>query len=260
MLVVDDVKDLVAILKFLKPEEPGSFLLPLLHHICKSFPAAGLHASAVTLSCPGHAEPRTVSFPGFLLLEEAESSFETSIQSIEKIDAWFVPVEEPQLSALSSRMMRQEKPVASVEIDEIRLGEGLHSAQAFSSLLQADQVDVRTLVVSEAIGEEGWRILARIPDRETRIGSILVTRDGLAQGKKEDIKHLFDAGCEFQLCKTLEDLNAHRVCLYFGNYNKDWTYKGSMFERMLDMSETEFNLELERWKEPEFNTKNIFKH
>ena len=104
------------------------------------------------------------------------------------------------------------------------------------------------------------RIQSRSQDFETRIRSILVTRDGLAQGKREDIKHLFDAGCGFRICRTLEDLYAHRVCLYFGNYNKDWTYKGSMFERMLDMSETEFNLELERWKEPEFNTKNIFKH
>ena len=68
VLVLDDVKDLVAILKFLKLEEPGSFLLPLLHHICKSFPAAGVFASAVTLNRPGHEDPRAVSLLGFLLL------------------------------------------------------------------------------------------------------------------------------------------------------------------------------------------------
>ena len=248
MVVLDDVKDLVAILKFLKPEEPSSFLLPLLHHICKSFPAAGLHASAMTLSCPGHAEPRTVSFPGFLLLEEAESSFETSIQSIEKIDAWFVPVEEPQLSALSSRMMRQEKPVASVEIDEIRLGGGLHSAQAFSSLLQADRVDVRILVVSDAIGEEGWGILAKAirPGILQNIG-IVITRDGLAQGKREDIKDLFDAGCLFQIYKTLEDLQTKNLeaSLLFDQEDNDWT----RFERVMDMPEQEFIGEVERQEE-----------
>ena len=37
--VLDDVKDLVAILKLLKLEEPGRFLLPLLHHVCEKFPA-----------------------------------------------------------------------------------------------------------------------------------------------------------------------------------------------------------------------------
>ena len=39
LMVLDDVKDLVAILKFLNLEEPGGFLQPLLHHICESFPA-----------------------------------------------------------------------------------------------------------------------------------------------------------------------------------------------------------------------------
>ena len=82
--VLDDVKDPVAILKFLKLEDPGSFLLPLLHHICERFPAE--EQEVVSLNRPGHEDPRRVSLQGFLLLEEAESSFGTSIQSIEKID------------------------------------------------------------------------------------------------------------------------------------------------------------------------------
>ena len=82
VLVLDDVKNLVAILKFLKLEDPSSFLLPLLNHICERFPAE----DGVSLNRPGHEDPRKVSLEGFLLLEEAESSFGTSIQSIEKID------------------------------------------------------------------------------------------------------------------------------------------------------------------------------
>ena len=39
VLVLDDVKDMVAILKFLKLEDPGIFLLPLLNHICERVPA-----------------------------------------------------------------------------------------------------------------------------------------------------------------------------------------------------------------------------
>ena len=76
VLVLDDVKDLVAILKFLKLEEPGSFLLPLLNHICENLAPV---ANAVALFCPGQTDPRLVSFQSFLLLEEAESSFGTSI-------------------------------------------------------------------------------------------------------------------------------------------------------------------------------------
>ena len=67
--VLDDVKDLVAILEFLKPEEPGSFLLPLLHHICEKFPAERF-ADRVVPNCPGHTDPCKVSLLGFLLLEE----------------------------------------------------------------------------------------------------------------------------------------------------------------------------------------------
>ena len=69
VLVLDDVKDLVAILKFLKLEEPGSFLLPLLHRICESF----AHEEGwffVALNRPGHTDPCKVSLLGFLLLEE----------------------------------------------------------------------------------------------------------------------------------------------------------------------------------------------
>ena len=64
------------------------------------------------------------------------------------------------------------------------------------------------LVVSEAIGEEGWRILAKAI-RPGILGGIIVTRDGLAQSKREDIKHLFDAGCMFRIYKSLEDLQAN---------------------------------------------------
>ena len=71
-----------------------------------------------------------MSLQGFLLLEEVESSFGTSIQSIQKIDE--VTLDESHLSALSSRMMRQENPVASISIMVVSLGGGLSSAQAFS--------------------------------------------------------------------------------------------------------------------------------
>ena len=113
VLVLDDVKDLVAILKFLKLEEPGSFRLPLLHHICEKFPPEEGRLF-VALNRPGHAEPCKVSLQGFLLLEEAERSFGTSIQSTEKIEVG--TLDEPHLSALNSRVMRQENPVASIKI------------------------------------------------------------------------------------------------------------------------------------------------
>ena len=237
VLVLDDVKNLVAILKFLKLEDPGSFLLPLLNHICESFPAE--EQKGVSLNCPGHDIPCRVSFPGFLLLEEAESSFGTSIQSIEKIDAWYeATLDELWLSALSSRIVRQENPVALINKWKVKLGGGLQSAQAFSILLQADRVGVGRLEVSEAIGEEGWRILAKAI-RPGILRRINVTRVELAQGKREDIKDLFDAGCCFRIYKTLEDLQTCNLeaSLFFDQEDNDWI----QFERVLDMSEQEFS-------------------
>ena len=134
-------------------------------------------------------------------------------------------------------MLRQENPVASISIREVRLGGGLQSAQAFSILLQADQVRVFRLEVSEAIGEEGWRILAKAI-RPGILRGINVTKDGLAQGKRDDIKHLFDAGCRFWIYKTLEDLPAGNLeaSLTVFKVVNNW----SQMERVLDMSEQEF--------------------
>ena len=100
------------------------------------------------------------------------------------------------------------------------------------------------LKVSEAIGEEGWRILAKAITPGILLGVISVTRDGLAQSKREDIKHLFDAGCMFRIYKTLEDLqedNWEASLVVYQEVN-DW----SRTERVLDMSEQEFGEEIER--------------
>ena len=95
--------------------------------------------------------------------------------------------------------------------------------------------------MSEAIGEEGWRILAKAI-RPGILGRILVTRDGLAQGKRDAVKHLFDAGCIFWIFKTLVDLQANnwRASLFFDQEDDDW----SQMEQVLDMSEEELNEEM----------------
>ena len=42
----------------------------------------------MVLNRTGHSDLKRVTFEGFLLLKEAESSFGTSIQSIERIEDW----------------------------------------------------------------------------------------------------------------------------------------------------------------------------
>ena len=70
VLVLDDVKNFVAILKFMKMEDPGIFLLPLLNHICEIFPVqAGRfpESDGVALNRPGQWPYRAAQSvtPGF---------------------------------------------------------------------------------------------------------------------------------------------------------------------------------------------------
>ena len=81
---------------------------------------------------------------------------------------------------------------------------GLKSAQAFSILMKAGQADVAELVVYEAIGEEGWKILAKAMPTGT-LPDIIVTWDALGRGirRRGDIKRLSNAGHDFhwRICR-----------------------------------------------------------
>ena len=222
--VEDDVLNLLTILRYIQPKEPQRLLLPLVNHICVRFPHGGGNWG-VALNRPGNAGSRNVSLQGFLLLEEAESSFGTSSQSIEGIRV--ESLDDVHLFALCSRIKRQKNPVASIAIRviEVRLGGGLQSAQALSILLQADEVDIGTLVVYQDIGEEGWRILARAIRPEVwRSKCIYVDRDGLAQAEREDIKRLIDAGRSFRIFKTLDDLQDRNMeaSFFIGPVDNNW--------------------------------------
>ena len=121
LLQAEDVKDLVKILKLMKVEEPSPFLLPLLDLICDPSPSKS-NFSYVSVICPNHPEPHKVTPDAFLMLEEVEGAFGTTVQSINSIRACdkFFPNEkndgplftmvpafpEPFLLAISSRMSR----------------------------------------------------------------------------------------------------------------------------------------------------------
>ena len=126
LLQGEDVKDLVKILKLMKLEEPSTFLLPLLDLICESRPSKP-DFSYVSVICPNHPEPHKVTPDAFLMLEEVEGAFGTTVQSIksiwacdtffknEKNDGPLFTMEpafpEPFLLAIRSRMSRQKEVV-----------------------------------------------------------------------------------------------------------------------------------------------------
>ena len=108
----ENVKALVRILHFMKPEEPAPLLMPLLDLICESRPGF-----AVEMTCPCRPEHHLISTDGFLLLEEVQRSFSTTEQSLKKCSfGWYSDwFHDMLLSAVGSRMTRQKKePVTNV--------------------------------------------------------------------------------------------------------------------------------------------------
>ena len=79
----DEVKELVEILKILNPKDPKSFLLPLLHSICKEYEYEYAWRPEVEMRCPCQDDPHRISADGFLILEEhVEGVFGTAVQSL----------------------------------------------------------------------------------------------------------------------------------------------------------------------------------
>ena len=75
-------------------------------------------------------EGNHVRFSGFLLLEEVEGTFDTALQNVLTVHTW--DLEEPSLSALASKITRQQKNVAAFKVCSIKL-QTEKSAEAFKT-------------------------------------------------------------------------------------------------------------------------------
>ena len=87
-----------------------------------------------------------------------------------------VNLEEPALSAVSSRMSRQQVTVSMISVFYGLEIEDNAGVQAYSALLQAQQVDI-DLTICGSLGEEGWE----------------ASKDGLVNVKKENIQSIWEA-------------------------------------------------------------------
>ena len=196
-----DLKNVVQILKLVELEDSSAFLLPLLDLICEKFPPPnhnelwmGEVRGEVQIACPCRADPHNVSLDGFLLLEEeVEGVFGTAYQSIKSVDSKY-NLCQPFLSALSSRISRQESAVSMVTVGRDLEIENKKGARAFSSLLHAQEVKMTNLKVAGEIGEEGWQVVARaMQTRPSAVSTVWTSKEGLEVGRKVDIKEIWEA-------------------------------------------------------------------
>ena len=241
------VKNLATILKLMG--QPKDLLLDLLDLICEGLPPlVDVVTNQLQIVCPRHPEPHNVSPAGFLLLEEVESVLGSTEQRIQSMDVGvlFGSI----MSAIGSRMTRQQDPVPSIRIRRRIEIETEKEAWAFHTLMsgQVEHVDTVTLEVKGSLGE-GWGAVAKAMQlRPDLVGWIWTSKPSLAEGKKDDIKNIWDTvGLEgFDVYQTTPDLECWKARGYsVGKPDDDWDW----LEQILDMREDEFAAIIKEAKE-----------
>ena len=136
------VKSLVEILKLMEDPE-GILLLDLLDVICERFATDDLFIqnsnkrshTHVSMGCPRHPDGHFIPLSAFLLLEEVEAAFGTTLQSLESVTGGTL-IGPTQLT-VSSRITRQKglgiaTTLSNIEF-EVKCRE---SVNAFKNLMQ----------------------------------------------------------------------------------------------------------------------------
>ena len=191
-------------------EDPWDLFRDLLKLICERFPAEdpgqdGGTFVKVRCSCRSQESSAvSVSPHGFLLLEAAEASMGSTEQNLELVVV--DKLGDHLLSAVGSRLTRQEGVDTRVVVRKAILCQGEESASAISSLMQhCGKVEVLGyLQVLQDIGKEGWTAL----------------REALS-GKLHDILHIDTGRKSFMRSARREDLKDIWDCL-----SVSWRFMG----------------------------------
>ena len=189
------------------------FLHHLLHHLLdviseKCAPDCNL-APSIKISCSCHG-PRSVSSLGFLLLEEVEASVGSTLQEIVWVGSPRTVLgflQEPVLSALASRMSRQQQKMEKVEAGWINITSE-ESARALLTLVQNTHTvgyaaeegavwnlrGVWRLKVSGKIEANGWAAIARaialIPQC---VQSVIASKELMREGTRGDLRTVWES-------------------------------------------------------------------
>ena len=202
------VNTLVALLKLMK--NPSRQLLDLLDVICDRFsteeeddddgPKPSFH-----MSCQRHPDGHLVSFEGLHVLEVVESAFGSAKQSVEAISGagstWLGSIlDHTILSALSARLVRQQKMMSAVSMIHVDIGDQ-RMADAFKTLLEFCPPAERTRRLSVKMSSEGggweWDAMAgALRLRPNILFWIQISKQLLGEGVEEDIRHVWEGvGC-----------------------------------------------------------------
>ena len=233
---MEDVRRMGQILKLLDLEDytTTSYILPLLDTICQKFASSGL-GSRIEMNCSCSMGSHALKPDGFLLLEEVEAVFRTTLQNIHQFRSYITELlGGPLLSALSSRISRQTEAVSKIYIDHLIL-EDTESIRTLSNLSKAEEFRVLGVCARE-LEVEGWELLARVLEKGPgTVGHFIATKKSLDRGRREDIRIVWDnVGQDFMICEPVSDERRARTVL--GKPADSWT---KLLE-ILDMTTAQF--------------------
>ena len=189
-----EIQHLTQILKNM--ENPKLRLLELLDVICDQ--CVPVRRSIIQVSCPspGHIS-HSVSPFCFSLLEEVEQALGTAEQAIEKIEVhnmFNLELEEKLwISALSSRVARQEGKVTRFYADEVLCKSPEEAAALHNLLRNSQKVEVMKLRIQGEIGEEGWTEIAQAVHLPIGVQDVRSSTQVMKAAKKTDLKTIWDA-------------------------------------------------------------------
>ena len=186
----EKLEPLVAILDLLEASQSHQMRMDLLDTICQRFPGGAGDKLDISLDC--HHSNHTVSPLGFLLLEEV------SVDEVEIVRIKPLQLKDTLLSAVSARVVSQQKIVEELSVQVVQL----HTSQDVASLhttvkhCQAVDIDIDIVEVNGEIGE-GWGRLVEVVQSPNWApphgGCLSVTREAMVGGERGDLRSIWDA-------------------------------------------------------------------
>ena len=194
---LDKMTHLVAILKLMKDTKDN--MLDLLDAICKANPShIDIGGEWVQMGCPRHPGAHLISRKGFEFLEKVEAAFGTTEQTVEAISLVVIFWDGALMSALASRLSRQQQKPTSVDIEGIVMSSEVMSNEAadFKILKQSCPlmaIHPSTLDVDYLGAEELGLMAEGLESHPGLLSIVLVQKVALESGRREDLRILWVA-------------------------------------------------------------------
>ena len=206
-----EVKQVVTIINLV--EEPKPLLLDLVHTICKRFSSSRTKDRdvdlfndeddiTIQLICEDLSF-HSVTPSGFLLLRQTEVLTGFLVHKVEKVEkcfhAAFSGISGSLLTSLASLASSQAEPFLSLDLFHMNCNTREESLARVALLQQCHNWSVSFLdVKNHNLGADCWSALARAVARG-RIVCLSTNREVLVEGRREDLKMVWDASTRWNV-------------------------------------------------------------